>query len=338
MSDNGGSSSELMRQTTALHEANHPMTSITQELAHTELLSNLPDAVLEKVAMHATPQLLAAGQVLLAPDQDNAYVFLLLSGALAIHFETLDSPAIREVAPGGSVGEMSVMDGTRPSAYVVAKEPSRVFAIHRDLIQELVADTHSVAGNLLRLLTRWLKENTHRIVRDRWQIEELTDHADVDALTRLYNRRWLDNALERLLEQALKGQQNLCVLLIDVDHFKRYNDTHGHLGGDQALVAMSNVLKTTVRPYDFATRYGGEEFLVLLPNTSLPEAIATAQRLREATQAMSVVSPTGASLPGITVSIGVALSDAGSTSVSLVAAADEKLYRAKNEGRNCVRY
>lgn len=314
------------------------MTSIIQELAQTELLLNLPDAVFERVALHGSTQRIDAGQVLLTPDQDNECVFLLLDGALTIHFETPDSPAIREVAPGGSVGEMSVIDGTRPSAYVIAKVPSRVFAIHRDVIQEMVADTHSVAGNLLRLLTRWVKENTQRIVKDRWQIEELTDHANVDGLTRLYNRRWLDNALARLLVQSIKGQQPLCVLMLDVDHFKKYNDTQGHQGGDQALTALSNVLKTTVRPYDFATRYGGEEFLVLLPNTSLPEAIVTAERLRDATQAMTISSAIGVRLPGITISIGVAVCEPGSTSQSLVAAADEKLYQAKKEGRNCVRY
>ncbi|WP_296510405.1 GGDEF domain-containing protein [Rhodoferax sp.] len=314
------------------------MTSLIQELAKTELLSNLPEAILVQVAGHATPQLLAAGEVLLTPDEDNAHVYLVLSGALEIHFESLDSPAIREVAPGGSVGEMSVIDDTRPSAYVVAKVPSRVFKIHRDLIQDMVADSHSVAGNLLRLLTRWLKENTHRIVRDRWQIQELTDHVDVDALTGLYNRRWLDNAIGRLLEQSVKAQKGLGVLLIDADHFKQYNDTHGHQGGDQALVALSNVLKTTVRPYDFATRYGGEEFLVLLPNTTLPEAISTAQRISDATRAAPVVSPSGDKLPGITVSIGVAVSDAFSTPQALVAAADSRLYAAKNAGRNCVRF
>ena len=314
------------------------MTSLIQELAHTELLCELPESIVEQVARHATPQVLAAGEILLTPDQDNAHIFLVLSGELAIHFETLDSPAIREVAPGGSVGEMSVIDGTRPSAYVVAKVPSRVFGIHRDLIQEMVADSHSVAGNLLLLLTRWLKENTHRIVHDRLQIQELTDHVDVDALTGLYNRRWLDNAVERLLEQSIKGRQCLGVLLIDVDHFKQYNDTHGHQGGDQALVALSNVLKTTMRPYDFATRYGGEEFLVLLPNTTQPEAIATAQRLCEAARSAAVLSPTGAALPGITVSIGVVVSDASSTPHALVALADEKLYLAKKSGRNCVRF
>lgn len=319
-------------------KVNHTVTSIIQELAETELLCNLPHSIVEEVAMHSTAQLLSLGQILLTPDQDNECVFLLLSGALTIHFETPDSPPIREVAPGGSVGEMSVIDGTRPSAYVIAKEPSRVFAIHRDVIKKMVADTNSMAGNLLRLLTRWLKENTWRIVKDRWQIEELTDRANVDGLTRLYNRRWLDNALARLLVQSIKGQQTLGVLLLDVDHFKTYNDTQGHQGGDQALIALSNVLKTTVRPYDFATRYGGEEFLVLLPNTSLPEAIVTAERLREAAQAITVLSPTGASMPGVTISIGVAVSDMGSTSQSLVAAADEKLYEAKKAGRNRVRH
>lgn len=314
------------------------MISILEELARTDLLRNVSQAVLERVAAHASPLALTPGQVLLAPEENNEHVFLLLSGALTIHFDAADTAAIRELVPGVSVGEMSIIDGTRPSAYVVVKTPSRVFPIHRDLINDLVSNSKSVAGNLLRLLTVWLKEDTQRIIQDRLQIEELTDHANVDGLTGLYNRRWLDKTLERLLAHTITGKQHLCVMLIDIDHFKKYNDTQGHAGGDHALVAISHVLKTNIRTYDFATRYGGEEFMVLLPNMDLSGGVDAAERIRHATESRTITTPNGARLPGITVSIGVTVNDQDFNARSLLAAADAKLYQAKAEGRNCVRF
>ena len=231
-----------------------------------------------------------------------------------------------------------MIDDTLPSAYVVAKEDSRVFPIHRDLLHDMVMDASPMAGNLLRLLTQWMRANTQRILKDRTQIWELTDHANVDALTRLYNRRWLDNALERLLDQAAKGMQPLCLLLMDVDHFKRYNDTQGHVGGDLALVAMGEVLKMTVRPYDFAVRYGGEEFLVILPNTTEDEGVAVAERIRQNVAKKVVVSAEGEPMASLTVSIGLAMAQPEATPRSLISIADAQLYKAKNDGRNCVRY
>jgi diguanylate cyclase (GGDEF)-like protein len=314
------------------------MNLLADELAQTELFRNAPEAILNSVLERATPFDLAKGELLLTPERGNECVYLLLSGRLGLHFESLDSPEIRELHKGVSVGEMSIIDGMPPSAYVVAKEACRIFPIQRDLLQQLIADASPVADNLLKLLTQWMRDSTLRIVRDRAQIWELTNHANVDALTRLYNRRWLDNAFPRLLEQATKGAHPLCILLIDVDHFKKYNDSQGHLGGDQALIAMGDVLKTTVRPYDSATRYGGEEFLIILPNTSKDEGIAAAERIRQNAEKKIITSAEGAILPGITISIGLAMSEPQSTQQTLVAAADAQLYRAKKDGRNCVRY
>lgn len=314
------------------------MIDLTEELARTELFQNASATVLRAVAESAAPLDLAKGAVLLSPEQNNLHVYLLLSGKLGVYFGSIDSPEIRELNPGVSVGEMSVIDGILPSAYVVAKENCRVFPIHRDLLHDMVVDASPMAGNLLRLLTQWMRANTQRILKDRTEIWELTDHANVDALTRLYNRRWLDNALERLLDQAVKGMQPLCLLLIDVDHFKRYNDTQGHVGGDQALVAMGEVLKMTVRPYDFAVRYGGEEFLVILPNTKEDEGIAVAERIRQNVAKKVIVSAEGVPLAGLTVSIGMAMAYPDASPRSLISAADTQLYMAKRDGRNCIRY
>ena len=322
------------------------MSTLTEELANTDLLWDVPQETLQFLAKHSAPQTLTPGEVLLCPELENGHVYLLLSGTLTVHFGSPDTPMIRELAQGASVGEVSIIDDTLPTAYVIAKEACRVFPIHRNLIQQLLADSNPFARNLLQMLTRWLKSNTHRILSDRTQIWELTDQVNIDGLTGLYNRRWLDNAFPRILEQAWKKEQALCVLMVDVDNFKSYNDNYGHLGGDQALVAMGEVLKTSVRPYDFATRYGGEEFLILLPNTNLNEGVSVAERIRLSSENKAVAYANEDSVPGITVStplphitvsIGLALNQSDSVT-ELIAAADAQLYRAKMDGRNCVRY
>jgi diguanylate cyclase (GGDEF)-like protein len=312
--------------------------SISKELSQTELFRGVSESVIQLVAQQAKPFELEAGELLLSPEHDNEYVYILLSGKLALHFDSLNSPEIREICSGVSVGEMSIMDGMPPSAYVVAKEPCRVFPVQRNVLQKLIEDSSPIAANLLRLLTQWLRDNTVRIVKDRAQIWELTDHANIDALTRLYNRRWLDNTFPRLLEQSGKVGQSVCVLLIDVDRFKVYNDTQGHLGGDQALIAMGEVLRNSVRAYDFATRYGGEEFLVILPNSCKDEGITIAERIRLNAQNKVITTAEGTPLPSITISIGLAMNEPDSTAQSMFAIADRNLYRAKESGRNCVRY
>jgi len=314
------------------------MSSVAKELAQTELFRDVPEDVIDWVLEHGAPLELPTGEVLLSPERENHHVYLLLSGTLAVHIGSLDSPEIRELSKGVSVGEMSIIDGTPPSAYVITKEVCRVYPVHRDLLHGLLGEASPVANNLLRLLTQRMKGSNQRIENDRTQIRKLTTHANIDALTGLYNRRWLDNALSRLLGQMVKRSYPLCILLIDVDHFKKYNDTQGHLGGDQALMAMGEVLKSTLRPCDFATRYGGEEFLVMLPNTIKDEGIAAAERLRQMTEKKVITSAQGAVLSGITISIGLTMNEPNSTPQSLIAAADAQLYRAKAGGRNCVRY
>lgn len=314
------------------------MPLLIQELAETELLRQVSDDILKQVLAHAEPLDFSPGEVLLSPEQDNKHIYLLLSGTLTVHFDSPDSPVIREITKGFSVGEMSIIGDTAPSAYVKAKGFCRVFPIHRDFLLELIHNAQPIAYNLLRLLTQWMKANTQKIINDQVQISELTNQANIDGLTGLYNRRWLDNALPRILSQMIGIGQPLCVLVIDIDYFKKYNDLHGHQGGDVALIYMGNVVRSNIRPYDFAARIGGEEFMVLLPNTNLTVGIALAERIRQETENQVIAHPDGAAMPSITVSIGIALSDTNSTSKSLFSAADKQLYSAKQSGRNCVKY
>ncbi len=314
------------------------MALLIQELAKTELLQNVSDDLLKQVLAHAYPIELRPGDLLLSPERDNNHVYLLLSGTLTVHFNSPNAPVIRELARGYSVGEMSIIDDTTPSAYVKAKGHCRVFPVHRDFLLDLIENAHPIAYNLLRLLTQWMKANTQKTISDQYQISELTNQANIDGLTGLYNRRWLDNALPRILAQMDKIAQPLCILIIDVDHFKKYNDLYGHQGGDLALISMGNVLRTNIRPYDFASRIGGEEFMVLLPNTNKADGGILAERIRQETENQMIANPEESPMPGITVSIGLAVSDLSCTAKSLFAAADKQLYLAKLSGRNCVKH
>ena len=166
--------------------------------------------------------------------------------------------------------------------------------------------------------------------------EQLRGQATRDALTGLHNRRHLEDALARETARSAEGGSSLAVALLDVDHFKKINDTHGHDGGDAVLRGLGEQLRKAVRGSDIVGRFGGEEFLLLLPGASVEAAEARACAVLDAVRAMQVSWPGGA-LSGVTASIGVAVMPShAAKGDALVAAADAALYRAKAQGRNRV--
>jgi diguanylate cyclase (GGDEF)-like protein len=166
--------------------------------------------------------------------------------------------------------------------------------------------------------------------------EQLRDLALRDALTGLSNRAAILAALEQELVRSRRAAAPLGILLADIDHFKHVNDSHGHLAGDAVLRAVSARLREVVRPYDAVGRFGGEEFLLVLPGCDSRTAATLAERLR-CHVAVAPVETEGVSIP-VTLSLGVAAWAEGgpADSVALLRAADEALYRAKGAGRNRV--
>jgi diguanylate cyclase (GGDEF)-like protein len=159
--------------------------------------------------------------------------------------------------------------------------------------------------------------------------------AQLDPLTGLNNRRAFYDLTTPLWSNALRYGHDLSVFLLDLDHFKQINDAHGHAHGDAVLKAVSGVLRQAVRQGDVLARWGGEEFIVFLPESDLDDAIALAERLRGAIASVRVPGEAGAT--AVTASVGVAqLEDRHSTLDALIAAADECLFRSKQQGRNRV--
>jgi diguanylate cyclase (GGDEF)-like protein len=154
-----------------------------------------------------------------------------------------------------------------------------------------------------------------------------------DGLTNLLNRRAFDDALERAVSQAARAGQPLSLLMIDLDHFKRLNDTYGHTVGDAALQGAAAEIQLQVRGGDLAARYGGEEFAIILPDTDGPAAFRMAERLRKALS--NRVLKVGDEKIKVTGSCGVSATDLGYTTPSaLIHSADEALYASKETGRN----
>jgi diguanylate cyclase (GGDEF)-like protein len=163
------------------------------------------------------------------------------------------------------------------------------------------------------------------------------DNALRDALTHAYNRRFLVEVLPKLAHQSVRTRSPLSALMIDVDRFKDFNDRHGHDAGDRVLAAVARCLSEQIRISDTLVRYGGEEFAVLLPNTSLPGALAIAERIREAVESTRTAIPQADRPLAVTISAGVAtLPEHGTTGDDLLLAADKALFKAKEAGRNRI--
>ncbi len=166
--------------------------------------------------------------------------------------------------------------------------------------------------------------------------EELRDRANKDLLTMLPNRSAISTALEQELSRSHRDHRTVGIVLLDIDHFKKINDTYGHFAGDAVLRETAARLRGNMRTYDLVGRYGGEEFLVILPNCDLEQAAHQAERMRQRLHASTMIVD-GREMR-VSASFGVTVSDGSERRLeAFVRVADEALYRAKANGRNCVK-
>jgi diguanylate cyclase (GGDEF)-like protein len=164
---------------------------------------------------------------------------------------------------------------------------------------------------------------------------ELRTQAIRDPLTNLFNRRYLDDTLDRELARAAREHYPVCVIMLDIDHFKQVNDTYGHEAGDQVLKTLADTLSARNRRGDFACRFGGEEFVVVMPNITAEVAYQRAEELRTTLNSLPI--PYGQFRLNATISIGIACYPSnGEERESLLRAADRAMYAAKKAGRNHI--
>jgi diguanylate cyclase (GGDEF)-like protein len=276
------------------------------------------------------------GETLLAPTKKNDNLYILLSGGLSVHLDGPEGAPLLKLDSGECVGEISIITEATPSAYVVANEDSVLLVIKQKTLWTMVRVSHGVARNLLYIIARRLQRDNQVILDSIKLLEQYELYAGTDALTGLYNRRRFDELFARMHERYTFDGGSVVLLLVDVDHFKSYNERHGHTAGDRALLALARVLTEHVRPDAVVARYGGEEFLVALPETELEQGRRIAQRLVDEVNKMNFTLPDNISLSNITVSIGLAQAGPDSSTEDVYAAANAALRRAREKGRNCV--
>ena len=168
-------------------------------------------------------------------------------------------------------------------------------------------------------------------------LEAIRAESLTDPLTGLGNRKYFDRSIDMAVQNALASGEPLSLLMFDIDHFKSFNDSYGHLTGDQVLRLVGMSLKQTIKGQDITARYGGEEFAVVLPNTALRQALTVADHIRRAVMAKELKKKsTGEILGRVTISVGVSMLKPGDDTDSLIERADACLYAAKRNGRNRV--
>jgi diguanylate cyclase len=205
----------------------------------------------------------------------------------------------------------------------------------RKIVENLLRTSKEMEESNRRLEER-LNQSREEIADLQASLEEVRAESLTDPLTGLANRKLLDEILDRSIAEAAANDEPLSLLLADIDHFKTFNDTYGHLTGDQVLRIVGLALKQNVMGR-VAARYGGEEFAVVLPKTSLREAVACAEEIRRAVMGKELMKrSTGETLGRITISIGVATLQAGEMAGNFIGRADACLYAAKRNGRNRV--
>jgi len=188
---------------------------------------------------------------------------------------------------------------------------------------------------LARVRTQVRKKRFSDRLRD--NVQASIEMAVTDGLTGLHNRRYMETHVTTLVEQAAARGKPLSVLVLDIDYFKSINDTHGHDAGDDVLREFSLRLKKSIRGIDLACRYGGEEFVVVMPETDMGVAAAVAERVRRGIATEPFPISQGTKLAEVTISIGIAaLTSPTDSAADILKRADQALYRAKRDGRNRV--
>jgi len=188
----------------------------------------------------------------------------------------------------------------------------------------------NLASTIDEALNRW-----RQVQQARSDQEKLERLANFDSLTGLYNRRAILGRLEEQTRHAGRYQEEFSLIMADLDHFKEVNDRYGHLAGDDVLESVGRLVQQSIRATDRAGRYGGEEFLIILPRTDLSSGVNVAERIRKAVEAARMEGGKG-EVFGITISLGLSSYQAGEETESLISRADDALYSAKKTGRNRV--
>lgn len=304
----------------------------------------LEAAELAAVAEIMEEERVPAGRTLFRQGDDGHELYIVLDGAIGSSI-SLEDGTQREIASfrsGDFFGEMSIFESAPRSATCYAKEESRVLKLPATAFFSFIGRNSEAAikimYRMLNITTQRL-ENTGEFLSDMvtWG-EDARRRAVTDELTGVYNRRFLEDVIVDHFRSAQREGKPLCLIMVDLDRFREINEAYGNETGDRVILEAVQVFKKNLRDTDIIARYGGDEFTVLLPGTSLEETDGIAWRVcREVSELTLLKDAGGGVIEQITTSQGVAgYPECVSDLEELRAAADSALYRAKEAGKNRV--
>ena len=307
-------------------------------LAQNKLLRDISFESVERMLDGCRVMGLSRGDTLLERGQKNCSLYLVLEGELRVYLGGRDLPEHAVLGPGECVGELSLIDGGSSSALVIAAEDTRMLVVPHDKVWLLVDSSHDIAHNLLGILAGRVRNNNLLHVVAPGNGLEFETAANVDGLTGLYNKRWMEEAFPRMMLRCERNGLPLCLLRVDIDHFKSIKDTHGYLASDEVLKGVAQILVENLRPQDLLAGLGGDKFAILLPESPSNVAMRIAERLSKAVATSSLhidisntphsanCVPVTQDIP-VTISIGIAAMQPGDVLASMCAAAEEALYQ-----------
>lgn len=208
-------------------------------------------------------------------------------------------------------------------------------SVHFQGILQIYSSKYNFFNNKMVAMLKSYVEVTKMALNNKKSLQLLNKQASTDRLTKLYNRSFLDTFLENQIKASALSEHRLSLIAIDVDHFKTINDTYGHTAGDHVLTLASQAMLQCLRKSDLVARFGGDEFIAVLPETSTKTAYAIAERIRRSIEEINIPPIDGVNIPKITSSLGVSTyPDFCDSKHSLIRTADIALYKAKHNGRN----
>lgn len=306
------------------------------ELQKMKLFADVPEETIERIVDSFVVRRLKKKEVLLVAEQPNHYLYQVLSGKLCVFLEESLEESVCSFGPGEPVGELSIIDNSLTSAFVVAEEDSRLLVLEEAQVWSLVMESHAFARNLLRNLSQRLRQ-ANQVITSKTKLEESFYHFGMlDVLTGMHSRRWFEHMIPRALRRCLLQERPFSILMVDVDHFKRFNDQYGRICGDLALNRIAHTIQGHLRATELSVRYGGDRLLVILPETDLQQARMVAERLRQKIMYTVIPAPGGRKLPALTLSVGIAQATAEQTVAELIEVVMVAVKRAKEMGRNYV--
>jgi diguanylate cyclase (GGDEF)-like protein len=307
------------------------------------VFSLLAPEEIERVAGHLATVELDAGQTLFREGDQGNELYILVDGTACVSIRLPDGEdrEIARFASGDFFGEMSIFDNAPRSATCRALAKSTMYSLSKDAFADIITDNPRIA---LKLMYRMLNVTTQRLRGTSEFVSEMVlwgesarKRAVTDELTGVYNRRFLEDSLGGYVAEAAEKGEALSLVMVDLDHFRDINELYGHPTGDAAIKGAAQVLRSLLREKDVVARYGGDEFVIILPNTEPGRATELMAKVCAEVARLPILKESKGAITAVTTSMGVAGYPLHAAELSgLRAAADSALYQAKEGGRNRV--